>query len=115
MFITHLLNCLTQVEYEGAILAIKDKLRKEEIDLSEIEQILEDKYQSMKHMLGVGMKRKTTMPYLQVTLCTRSHLRDGALTVESMDIKQLIVPKRKTITTRAQKENLCRKTNTVLK
>ena len=50
MFITHLLNSLPQVEYEGAILVIKDKLRKEEVDLQEIEQILEDKYQSMNHV-----------------------------------------------------------------
>ena len=39
MFITHLLNSLPQVEYEGAILVIKDKLRKE-VDLPKIEQIL---------------------------------------------------------------------------
>ena len=51
-FITHLSNSLPQVEYEGAILVIKDKLRKEEVDLPEIEQILEDKYQSMKHVKG---------------------------------------------------------------
>ena len=51
-FITHLLNSLPQVEYEGAILVIKDRLRKEEVDLPEIAQILEDKYQSMKHVKG---------------------------------------------------------------
>ena len=42
-FITHLLNSLPQSEYEGAILVIKDKLRKGDVDLPEIEQILEDK------------------------------------------------------------------------
>ena len=52
MFITHLLNSLPQSEYEGAILVSKDKLRKGEVDLPEIEQILEDKYQSMKHVKG---------------------------------------------------------------
>ena len=51
-FITHLLNSLPQSEYEGAILVIKDKLRKGDIDLPEIKQILEDKYQSMKHVKG---------------------------------------------------------------
>ena len=51
-FITHLLNSLPQSEYEGAILDIKDKLRKGNVDLPEIEQILEDKYQSMKHVKG---------------------------------------------------------------
>ena len=53
MFITHLLNSLPQVEYEGAILAIKEKLRRGTKDLPEIEQILEDKYQSMKHVKGL--------------------------------------------------------------
>ena len=43
-FITHLLNSLPQSEYKGAILMIKDKLRKGNVDLPEIEQILEDKY-----------------------------------------------------------------------
>ena len=51
-FITHLLNSLLQSEYEGAILVIKDKLRKVNVELHEIEQILEDKYQEMKHIKG---------------------------------------------------------------
>ena len=52
MFITHLLNSLPQVEFEGAILVIKEKLRKDKVDLPEIEQILEDKHQSMKNAKG---------------------------------------------------------------
>ena len=48
-FITHLLSSLPQSEYEGAILVMKDKLRKGPVDLPEIEQVLEDKYQAMKH------------------------------------------------------------------
>ena len=51
-FITHLLNSLPQSEYEGAILVIKDKLRKVDVELPEIEQILEDKYQAVKHVKG---------------------------------------------------------------
>ena len=51
-FITHLLNSLPQSEYEGAILVIKDKPRKEHVEVSEIEQVLEDKYQAMKHAKG---------------------------------------------------------------
>ena len=43
-FITHLLNSLPQSEYKGAILVIKDKLRKGDVELSETEPILEDKY-----------------------------------------------------------------------
>ena len=53
-FITHLLNSLPQSEYEGAILVIKDKLRNGDVGLPEIEQILEDKYQAMKHAKGWG-------------------------------------------------------------
>ena len=49
MFITHLLNSLPQTENEGAIFDIKDKLRKGSVEIPEIEQALEDKYQAMKH------------------------------------------------------------------
>ena len=52
MFITHLLNSLPQSEYDGAILVTRDKLRKKDVELPEIEQILEDKYQAMKHVKG---------------------------------------------------------------
>ena len=51
-FITHILNSLIQSEYGGAILVIKEKLRKSDVELPEIEQILEDKYQAMKHLKG---------------------------------------------------------------
>ena len=51
-FITHLLNSLPQTEYKGAILVIKDKLRKGHVEIPEIEQVLEDKYQTMKHVKG---------------------------------------------------------------
>ena len=50
MLITHLLRSLPQSEYERAILVIKDKLRKGDVELPEIEHILEDKYQAMKHV-----------------------------------------------------------------
>ena len=36
--ITHLLNSLPQTEYEGAILVIKDKLRKGTVEIPEIEK-----------------------------------------------------------------------------
>ena len=42
MFITHLLNSIPESEYEGAILVIKDKLRKGKVYLPEIDQTLED-------------------------------------------------------------------------
>ena len=49
MFIIHLLISLPQIEYEGAIHVIKDKLRKGPVEIPEIEQVLGDKYQAMKH------------------------------------------------------------------
>ena len=51
-FITHPLNSLPQAEYEGAVLAIKKELRRSSFDLAEIEQLLVDKYQSMKYVKG---------------------------------------------------------------
>ena len=51
-FITHLLNSLPQTVYEGAILIIKDKLRKGTVEITEIEQILEDKFQAIKQAKG---------------------------------------------------------------
>ena len=52
MFITHLLNSLPQVEYEGTIVVIKEQLRRVSVHVPEMEQILEDKYQPMKHVKG---------------------------------------------------------------
>ena len=51
-FITHLLNSLPQAEYEGAILVIKERLRGRSCKLAEVEQLLEDKYLSMKYVKG---------------------------------------------------------------
>ena len=51
-FITHLLNSLPQTVYEGAILDIKDKLRRSILEITEIEQILEDKFQAIKQAKG---------------------------------------------------------------
>ena len=52
MFITHLLNSLPQAEYEGVILVIKERLRGSTCDLAQVEQLLEDKYLSMKFVKG---------------------------------------------------------------
>ena len=51
-FITHLMNSLPQAEYEGAILVIKERLRGRSSGLAEVEQLLEDKYLSMKYVRG---------------------------------------------------------------
>ena len=70
-FITHLLNSLPQAEYEGAILIIKDKLRKGPVEIPEIEQVLEDKYQALKHAKA-GKKRRMIMPSLQALLTKKT-------------------------------------------
>ena len=116
-FITHLLNSLPQVEYEGAILVIKDKLRKEEVDLPEIEQILEDKYESMKHVKGWDDEENNYALFTSHSnkTSTRSNLREDVHTVESMDTKQLIAPIRKAIRLRVSRGNPTRKRSTVLK
>ena len=51
-FITHLLNSLPQAEYEGVILVIKERLSGSTCDLAQVEQVLEDKYLSMKYVKG---------------------------------------------------------------
>ena len=51
-FITHLLNSLHQKEYKGVILVIKERLRVGTCDLAQVEQLLEDKYLSMKFVKG---------------------------------------------------------------
>ena len=51
-FITHLLNSLPQVEYEGVLLVVKERLRSRSCDVAEVEQLLEDKYLSMKCVKG---------------------------------------------------------------
>ena len=106
MFLTHLLNSLPQSEYEGAILVIKDKLRKGDVELPEIEQILEDKYQAMKHVKDWD---KEVDDYVLFTSQSnkkipKKHLKDVVGTVENLDIKQQIVPTKKATKIRAQKE-----------
>ena len=51
-FITHLLESLPQAEYQGAILVIKERLRGSTCNLAQVEQLLKDKYLSMKYLKG---------------------------------------------------------------
>ena len=89
-FITHLLNSLPQSEYEEAILVLKDKLRKGDVELSEIEQILEDKYQAMKHVKGWDEEEDDYALFTSQSnkKSPRKHLMDIVGTVENLDIKQ---------------------------
>ena len=110
-FITHLLNSIPQVEYEGAILVIKDKLRKEEVDLPEYEKILEDKYQSMKHVKGWDKEEDDYDLFTSHSNKKKykKQFKEDVPTVESMDIKQLIAQIRKAIRIRVSRGNQSRK------
>ena len=57
IFITHLLNSLPQSEYKGAILVIKDKIRKGDVELSEIEQKPGGQISSNEACQGLGQRR----------------------------------------------------------
>ena len=97
-FITQLLNSLPQSEYEGAILVIKDKLRRGPVGLPEIEQVLEDKYQAMKHAKGWEEEEGDYALFLQVPptrISPKKHSKDIVDTVGNLDVKQPIVPTRK--------------------
>ena len=97
--ITRLLNSLPQSEYEGAILVIKDKLRNGPVDLQEIEQVLQDKYQAMKHAKG-WEEEEDDYALLQVPPTRKSprdHSNNVVDTVGNLDTKQPIVPTRKAI------------------
>ena len=104
-FSTHFLTSLPQSEYEGAILVIKNKLRKGDVELSEIEQILEDKYQAMKHVKGWDKEEDNYALFTNQSnkKSPKKHLKDIVGTVENLDIKQQIVPTRKATKIRAQK------------
>ena len=113
-FITHLLNSLPQTEYEGAILVIKDKLRKGTVEIPEIEQVLEDKYQAMKHAKGWEEEEDDYALFASPSnkKCPRKHSKDAVDTVGNLDTKQLIVPTRKAIKIRVRNQKpIKRKSN----
>ena len=104
-FITHLLNSLPQSEYVGAILVIKDNLRKGPVDLPETEQVLEDKYQAMKHAEGWEEEEDDYALFASPSnkKSPRKHSKDVVDTVGNLDTKQLIAPTRKAIKIRVRK------------
>ena len=93
-FILHLFNSLPQAEYEGAILAIKERLRRGTNDLPEIEQILEDKYQSMKYVKGWDEEEDDYALFASPNNKKghKNSLREDVAIVESLDTKQQIAP-----------------------
>ena len=107
-FMTHLLNSLPQAAYKGAILAIKERLRRSSYDLAKIEQILEDKYQSMKYVKG-WEEEEDNYVLLASPANKKGHKnssRDDVAIVESLDTKQQIALTRKVARKRVQRINL---------
>ena len=110
-FITHLLNSLPQTVYKGAILVIKDKLRKSILEITEIEQILEDKFQAMKQAKGREEEEDDYAFFVSPSnkKGRRKHSKDVVATVENLDTKQPIVPTRKAIKTRVRNRKISKK------
>ena len=116
-FITHLLNSLPQTVYEGAILVIKDKLRRGTVEIPEIEQVLEDKYQAMKQAKGWEEEEDDYALFASPSNIKgpRKHSKDAVDPVENLDIKQLIVPTRKATKIRARNQILIKRKNNMAK
>ena len=110
-FITHLLNSLTQTVYKGAILVVKDKLRKGTVEIPEILQVLEDKYQEMKQAKGWEEEEDDYALFASPSnkKGPRKHPKDAVDTVENLDTKQLIVPTRKATKIRARNRKLIKR------
>ena len=117
MFITHLLNSFPQAEYEGAILAIKERLRRCTYDLAEIEQILEDIYQSMKYV-NSWKEEEDDYTLFASPANKKGHKdssKDDVAIVESLDTKQQIAPTRKVARKRVLRINLTKRRHRRLK
>ena len=87
------------------------------MELSEIERILEDKYQAIKHARGWGEEEDNYAIFTSQSnkKSPRKHLRDVVGTVASLDTKQLIVPIRKTIRIKVKELKMTTRKNRVLK
>ena len=114
-FITHLLNSLPQAE--GVILVIKERLRGSTCDLAQVEQLLEDKYMSMKFVKG--WEEEEDDYALFASPATKKGQKNSSkadvVTVERLDIRQQIVLTRKTRKKSALKTNPTNKRHRNLK
>ena len=116
-FITQLLNSLPQTEYDGAILNIKDKLRKGTIEIPEIEHVLEDKYQALKQAKGWEEEED------DYALFASPSNKKGLKKVfkgccgycGELDTKQLTVPTRKATKIRARNRKLIKRQSNMAK
>ena len=107
-FITHILNSLPQAEYEGAILVIKERLRGSTCNLAQVEQLLEDKYLSMKYVKGWEEEEDDYALFASPAnkRGRKDSSKDNEATVERLDTRMLIVLTRKARKKRTLKTNL---------
>ena len=110
-FITHLLNSLPQAEYEGAILVIKERLKGSTCNLAQVEQLLEDKYLSMKYVKGWEEEEEdyALLASPAKKKGQKNSSKDDVATMERLDTKQLIVMTRKARKKRTLKTNLTKR------
>ena len=116
-FITQILNSLPQTEYKGAILVIKDKLRKGTVEITEIEQVQEDKYLVMKHAKGWEEEDDDYALFASPSnkKGPRKHSKDVMDTVRNLETKLLIVPTRKATKTTARNRKLIKQKSNMAK
>ena len=110
-FITHLLNSLPQVDYEGVILVVKERLRSRSCNVAEVEQLLEDKYLSMK-CVKVWEEEEDDYALFASPAKKKgpkNSLKDDVVTVERLDTKQRIVPTKRARKKRTLKTSLTKK------
>ena len=101
MFITHLLNSLPEAEYKGVILVIKGRLRGSTCDLAQVEQLLEDKYLSMKFVKGWEEEEDDYALFASpAKKKEKNSSKADVVTVERLDIRQQTV-----LTRKAKKED----------
>ena len=115
--ITHLLSSLPQTEYEGTILVIKDKLREGPVEIPGIDQVLEDKYQAMKHARGWEEEEDDNALFASPSnkRGPRKLSKDVVATVENLDTNQLIVSTRKAIKIRVRNRKISKRKNNMVK
>ena len=97
-FISHLLNSLPQAEYEGVILVIKERLRGSTCDLAQVEQLLEDKYLSMKTFRDIIMELRKLRSGETPTKPSEETSETAMMCWESLDESEQASKKRKTHT-----------------
>ena len=116
-FITHFLNSLPQTEYEGAILVIKDKLRKGTVEIPEIEQVLEDKNQAMKHAKGWEEEEDDYALFASPSnkKGPKKAFKGCCGYCGELDTKQQIVPTRKATKIRARNQKLSKRKSNMAK